>query len=115
MRTIEQLGAVSIFAVHCVIGIFIFFGWLWPQYWAVYALLLVYLLVQNVVLGYCVLSRWEFSLRRMLNPRIRYEYNFTTFYTYKLTNRRLSTRFVQIAGSCFLVAMLAITTVSHFA
>lgn len=99
---------MGIFALHCVVGVIIFLGWLWPSIWPLYIAILVYVFFQNLILGYCILSRWEFSLRRMLNPRLRYTYNFTTYYTYKLTHRRLSTRFVQVIGTFFLAASLGI-------
>ncbi|TSC85859.1 MAG: hypothetical protein G01um10148_767 [Parcubacteria group bacterium Gr01-1014_8] len=114
MRIVEHIGAVSIFLVHCVVGVIIFFGWLWPSIWPIYIGLLVYVLFQNLILGYCILSRWEFSLRRMLNPKLRYQYNFTTYYTYKLTHKRLSTKFVQVAGTFFIVASLTISLSAKF-
>lgn len=114
MRTLEHVGAVGIFLIHCAIGVVIFLGWLWSSIWPLYIATLAIVLVQNWLLGYCVLSRWEFSLRRMLNPKLRYEYNFTTYYTYKLTHRRLSTRFVQVGGTVFLASSLAISLYSKF-
>lgn len=109
MRTLEHVGAVGIFLFHCAIGVVIFLGWLWQSIWPLYVGLLIVVLFQNIILGYCVLSRLEFALRRMLNPRLRYEYNFTTYYTYKLTHKRLSTRFVQILGTIFLTVSLAVS------
>jgi len=114
MRTLEHVGAVGVFLLHVVVFVVILFGWVWPSIWPLYMALLVYVLIQNLVLGYCVLSRMEFSLRRILNPKLRYEYNFTTYYTYKLTHRRISTHFVQVAGTFFLATSLAIQTYFAF-
>ena len=114
MKTLEHAGAVGLFILHCAIGVVIFLGWLWPEIWPLYVSILVIVLFQNLILGYCILSRWEFSLRRLLDPKLRYEYNFTSYYTYKLTHKRLSTRFVQISGTCFLVSSLGINPYFKF-
>lgn len=50
----------------------------------------------------------------MIDPKIRYDYNFTTYYTYKLTHRRISTRFIQIAGTIFLATSIALSVYFRF-
>ncbi len=114
MKALEHAGAMGIFLLHCVVFAIILFGWLWPEIWPLYIAIITYTLFQNWILGYCVLSRWEFALRRMINPKVRYKYNFTTYYTYKLTHRRISTRFVQVAGTVFLASSLTINLYFKF-
>jgi hypothetical protein len=114
VRTLEHIGAVGVFILHCVVGVIIFLGWLWPSIWPLYVAILLIVFFQNWILGYCILSRWEFSLRRMINPKLRYKYNFTTYYTYKLTRQPLSTRFVQIMGTVFIASSLGITLFFRF-
>ena len=108
MKTLEHVGAVGVFLLHCAVVALALFGWLWPQIWPVYIALVAVILLQDIFLGYCVLSRWEFALRRMLNPKLRYDYTFTSYYTYKLTHKRLSTQFIRIAGIVFLSASLIV-------
>lgn len=114
MKTLEHAGAVGVFLFHSVVTFIICFGWLWPEIWLPYTALLVYVLFQNLILGYCVLSRLEFSLRRMIDPKLRGEFDFTTYYTYKLTHRRLSTQFMRIAGIIFVATSLAINLYFKF-
>ena len=114
VKTIEHVGAVGVFLLHCVVTTIIVFGWLWPMIWPVYIALLAWVFFQNLVLGYCILSRLEFSLRRLINPKLQYKYDFTTYYTYKLTRRRLSTRFMQVAGTLFTGASLVISLYFKF-
>lgn len=112
MKTFEHIAAVGVFALHCLVMVVALFGWLWPSIWPAYIALITFVLIQDIFLGYCILSRWEFSLRRLLNPKLRYDYTFSSFYTYKLTHKRLSTKFVRIAGIVFLSASLAINLYS---
>jgi hypothetical protein len=114
VKTLEHIGAIGIFVLHCVVVVIIVFGWLWPHIWPLYIAIITYTLFQNWILGYCILSRWEYALRRMINPKIRYKYNFTTYYTYKLTHKRISTRFVQVAGTVFLATSLVMSVYSKF-
>ena len=114
MKTIEHVGAIGIFFLHCLIVAIAAFGWLWPALWPLYITLITVILIQDIVLGYCVLSRWEFSLRRMLNPKLRYDYTFTSYYTYKLTHHRLSTNFIRIAAIIFLTTSLGLNIYFKF-
>jgi hypothetical protein len=113
MKTLEHLGAILIFILHCAVVIIALFGWMWPILWPVYVLLITIVLLQDALLGYCILSKWEFALRRMLNPKLRYDYTFTSFYTYKLTHKRLSTQFIRVAGIIFLSSSLVLTLYTH--
>ncbi len=109
MKTLTRAAAVGVFLLHCVVGVIIFFGWLWPSIWPVYLAIITITLFQNWLLGYCILSRMEFSLRRMLDPTLRYDYSFASYYTYKLTRQKLSVRFVQVVGTFFLLSSIALT------
>jgi len=115
MRTLEHIAAVSVFLVHCAIVVLILFGWFVPELRSIVYILAAIVLVQDLLLNYCILSRWEFSLRRMLNPRLRYDYTFTSYYTYKLTHQRIRTQFLRYAGIVYLSFFLLITTFFTFA
>ena len=108
VRTIEYLATIGIFLFHCIIVAIILFGWAVPQIWFFYTALLAITLVSDILLGYCFLSRWEFALRKALKPRIKYDYTFSSYYTYKVTHKRLSTHFIRNAGLLFLTASLLI-------
>lgn len=51
---------------------------------------------------------WEFSLRKKIYPHLDYDYSYTSYYTYKLTHRRLSSHFISRAAIVFLVASIAL-------
>src|SRR3989344_8629820 len=100
MRKIRMynIGANLLFIFHFLVVVIISFGWLISSIWYVYMATLIITFFSEVILGYCFLSKWEFSLRKKINPEVNYDYSFTSFYTYKLTQHRLSTTFIARAG-----------------
>ena len=86
------------------------------MFWSFYMSILVSTLVSEALLGYCFLSRWEFALRKKLNPRTDYDYAFSSYYTNKLTHQRLniSTEFIKKSGLIFLAASLLINVYFRF-
>jgi uncharacterized protein DUF2784 len=103
-----------IFLFHCAILLVVFFGWLVPALWPVYIAVLIVTLGLDIVLGYCILSKWEFQIRKKLNPHLNYDYSFSSFYTYKLTRKRIPERFVETVGVIFIVFSLCISLYFHF-
>ena len=51
--------------------------------------------------GYCVLSKWEYDLRKRASPQIAYDFSYASYYTYRLTQGRLSGPFLAKAGVIF--------------
>ena len=113
-RFFLKLLANIVFVVHCVIVLTVLFGWLIPQIWWGYMIILAGTLLLDIVLGYCILSRFEFNLRKKLNPRLNYENSFSSYYTYKLTRTRISEKFIEIIGLIFLTSSLVINVYIHF-
>lgn len=114
MRIAYTLGADAIFALHVFVVAFVLVGWLFSATWLVYTYLalLVATLVLDTIFGYCILSKWEFQLRKKVHPRLTYDFAWATFYTYKITNHRISDRFYKRAA---LIALaLVIATDSYF-
>ena len=103
-----------IFIFHCAILLVIFFGWIIPALWPVYAAVLAVTLILDIVLGYCILSAWEFQIRKKLNPHLNYHHSFTSFYTHKLTRQRISEKFIENTMVLFILASLCITLYFHF-
>jgi hypothetical protein len=114
MKTLEHIAAVVVFLVHCVVLGLLLFGWFVPELRPAVYVLATITLLQDIFLGYCILSRWEFSLRRMLNPKLRYNYTFTSYYTYKLTRQRIRTNFLRYVGIAYLGSFLLISLVFTF-
>jgi len=95
-------------ALHALVVLIILFGWLVPSMWPVYMGLLVATLLSDLVFGYCILSKWEFQLRQQHNPQTSYNYYWTTHYTHRLTQGRISDQFFYKASLFFLISSLAI-------
>jgi hypothetical protein len=108
MKLLYQLSADAIWLLHLFVVILVLFGWLVPSLWYVYMAVLAGALLSELLLSYCFLSRWEFDLRKKINPALNYDYSYTSYYTYKLTCQHLSTRFLARAGIVFTTLSLAI-------
>ena len=111
---LKRAFADFIFFLHCIVSLIVFFGWLYPKFWPVYMAVLTVAFVSDLLLGYCFLSKWEFALRKRIDPRIRYDYSFSSFYTYKAVGKRFSSRFIDSIVFTFLGGSLAINLYFHF-
>lgn len=109
-----KILANAIFLIHLIFVLIIIFGWLVPELWPVYITLLVGSLISELVLNYCVLSKWEFDLRKKIDPTTNYDYSFSTYYTYRLTQKYISNEFIQIMGTVFLIASILISLYFRF-
>jgi hypothetical protein len=103
-----------IFIVHCAVLFVAVFGWLFPSIWYGYMALLVVILALDWLLGYCILSKWEFMIRKKLKPHLNYDYSFSSYYTYRLTQKRLSEHFVSQVGSVFLIISIVANILVRF-
>lgn len=104
----KQLLADSIFAIHLIVVLIVVFGWLLPSIRWVYISLVAISLISELYLGYCILSKWEFDLRKQLHPDIDYTYEFTTYYTRHITEGHIRPVFYQVCATVFLFASLVV-------
>lgn len=115
MKLFQRVIAELIFLLHLALVLLIcFFGWWVPALWPYYVAGLIATLISDLVFGYCILSKWEFDLRRKMHPHINYDFAWTTYYTYKLTNQRISNEFYKRMSVFYLVCALSITLYFHF-
>lgn len=114
MRLLYRIGADSIFFIHFALVFIAVFGFLFPNLWYVYMSVLVATLISNLIFGYCVLSKWEFDLRKKVDPHTNYNFTWTTYYTYKFTNQRISDVFYKRAAIIVLVLCIAINLYFKF-
>lgn len=63
-----QIGANTIFAIHLLLVILVVFGWLLDSLFYVFLFALFATFLSEVLLGYCFLSKWEFYIRRRIDP-----------------------------------------------
>jgi hypothetical protein len=114
MNLVYKIGANVIFILHLILVLLVIFGWAIPTMLTIYMAALVATLASDIVFGYCILSKWEFNLRKKLNPLLDYNYTWTTFYTYKLTNHRISDNFYKLAAIIALVLSIGINLYFKF-
>ena len=69
--------------------------------------ILIGTLISDAMFGYCVLSKWEFDLRKSSNPPIDYDYTWSSYYTHWFTKQRISNAFIEKAAFVFLTVSLA--------
>ncbi len=103
-----RAGADAIFLMHLALVLVAIFGFLEPRIWFVYMGVLVATLISDIVYGYCVLSKWEFDLRRKLNPALNYDFAFATYYTYKVTHQRIDNTLYKNLAITYLVFAIGI-------
>lgn len=101
MKLLYRIGADAIWIVHFLVVVLVLFGWLVPSIWYIYIIVLSGTLLSELIWSYCVLSKWEFDLRKKCNPDISYDFTYSSYYTYRLTQGYLSPRFLGQAGIVF--------------
>ncbi len=109
-----RIAADTIFVLHAAIFLFNVFGWAIATLWWPYMTVLVLTLLYDTIFDYCVLSKWEFDLRKKINPSLRYDYNWATYYTYRLTNRHISNPFFKKISILFLTVSIGINLYFKF-
>lgn len=113
MRLLYRIGADGIFLLHCAVVLVALFGWYFPGIWYFYITALVSTLISALVYGYCVLSKWEFNLRRKLNPENNYDYTWATYYTRKISNHRIPNSVIKYSALTFIFVSLGIQFVLY--
>lgn len=114
MKIAYRVGADTIFVLHLLLILLAVFGWIAPSLWWIYMGALFATLISDLTFGYCILSKWEFDLRKKLDPTTDYNYTWTTYYTYKFTNQRISDRFYKKAAVTALALAIAINLYFKF-
>ncbi|MBP9710895.1 MAG: DUF2784 family protein [Candidatus Pacebacteria bacterium] len=114
MKVLYRTGADAIFILHFLLVLLVVFGFLLPSFWYLYMAALVATLISDLVFGYCILSKWEFDLRKKINPKINYNFTWTTYYTYKITNYKISDNFYRRASIVVLVGCIALNLYFKF-
>lgn len=108
MKFLYRITANFVWILHFCVVVIVLFGWAVPAIWPLYMSVLVLTLLSEVIWDYCLLSKWEFDLRKKLDPKLDYEYAYASYYTYKLTQGRLSRNFLNRFGRVFITASLIV-------
>ncbi len=96
-RLLIRLAAETIFLSHALAVCIIMLGWAIPTLYPLHLVLLFGGSVLQVMLGHCFLSRWEFELRKKLNPAISYDSAYITHYMRVLFGNQIRPEFMRIA------------------
>ncbi len=108
VKKLYQLGANLIWAMHFLILCVALFGHLIPSIYPIYLGTLIGVSLSTIFFGYCILSKWEYILRKKINPEINYDFPYVSYYTRRLTQGYLSTNFLRnltifFISSCLLI------------
>ena len=109
IRNFHIFLADAIFALHCIIGIFILTGWYFPQIKIAYIIFLLCWLFCWFILGYCPVTYWEFALRRKYNPALDPKEEALQHYMNKFFNINLSSRGILKIGLVVFVILITLT------
>jgi hypothetical protein len=108
MKFKYTIFANLIFIFHVFVVLTILFDWLYPQYRFIYLSTLILTLISEAILGCCILTKWEFDLRKKLEPSLDYDYGFVTYYGYKFFNINIPRKYVKYPAIVFLVVSIII-------
>lgn len=114
MKNVHRLMAEMLFIFHVGLLLINILGWLVPSIWNLYIFCLAVTLLFELVYGYCILSKWEFDLRKKNKPNLDYDYYWTSFYTHKLTQGRISEAFFKRYTRVFLISSLLINIFFYY-
>ena len=92
--------ANSLFLIHATFAILVLVGWAIPGVFYIYFPALIAALVSELMFGYCVLTRWEFDIRKRLYPTSHYEHSFLIHYGSKLFHIARSDQFSKKSTKC---------------
>jgi hypothetical protein len=113
-RFLYIILADALFVVHFLLLLIVLFGWSIDGLWSVYMTLLVLTLLSDIVFGYCLLSKWEFHLRKKIDPSTDYNFTWSTFYTHKFTAHLIPDRVFKHIVLSFLVISLSMNIYFKF-
>jgi hypothetical protein len=96
-----------ILLVHLTLVFIILFGWYFPKIKYLYLASLATTLLSELFLGYCILTKWEFDIRKKVEPTLNYDYTFLSYYAYK-AGIVIDKRIVKYSALAFLLSSLII-------
>ncbi len=114
MKLLYKISADFIFFIHLFVFLIVLFGWAIPSLWYVYLVTTGITLLVDLFLGYCLLSKWEFSLRKKIDIDLDYDHTWASFYIRKITQNRLSPVFFMWAATFFLGSSLLLNLYFHY-
>ena len=107
-----------IFLIHAAFALLVLVGWAIPGLFYIYLPVLITSLVSELLLGYCILTKWEFDIRKRLYPTVHYGHSCLMHYSRRCLHiessdrsRKKSTRCGGYAFTLLLFSSLALSVV----
>ena len=101
-----HLLANLIFLLHTVIVSIIVIGWYYPAFQTLNLFVTMLTLFIEISFGYCPLTKWEFSVRKKLEPNLNYDAGFITYYAYKIFDLDVPTERIKYPAIIVLIFVL---------
>jgi hypothetical protein len=96
-----------ILLIHLILVFIILFGWYFPKIKYLYLASLVITLLSELFFGYCVLTKWEFDIRKKIEPTLEYDYYFLSYYAHK-AGVKINRKIIKYTALVFLLSSLII-------
>lgn len=109
MRKFHIFTANMIFVLHCLVGLLIAFGWIFPKIKTAYLTLIISWFLCWVVLGYCPITKWEFAIRRKYDKSIDKDVEVIGYYARKFFGKNISSRAIFIGGMAIFAVLIVLT------
>ncbi len=68
-----RLTADFVFLVHFALVVIVALGWLFPALFYIHLILIILTVFSEIFLGYCLLTRMEFGLRKKIDPTLSFD------------------------------------------
>lgn len=108
MKLLYRVGADVVFFFHFIWIMLGMFAWAWAELWYTYVFVVVTTIASYLFSRNCILTRWEFALRRRAGQWLDFSSDWIPYYTHKLGGSRVSDAFLFRAALFFLVSTLAL-------
>lgn len=102
-----KLLADLILLIHLLLVFVILFGWHYPQIKYLYLVSLTVTLLSELFFGYCILTKWEFKIRKRIEPALNYDYSFISYYGHKV-GIAVNSRIIKYLALVFLIGSLIV-------
>lgn len=110
----KRILADILLAVHIIIGIIIFFGWLVPTIRPLYLALLIAWPVSWLLFDCCILSKWEYRLRGIPVPDKDLNGLLMSDHAYRAFKVRIPPRYIFAAGVFVLAVSMLLNALYTF-
>lgn len=112
-RFLLRFLAETILVIHLFLVGIILLGWYFPSLYWLYIGCLAATLLSEAVLGYCILTKWEFQIRKILESNLNYDYAFLSYYFYKVVGVDIPRIYIKYPALVFLSVSLVLALIRH--